>query len=89
MFDVTVRGWILILAGIAMALYAGRRDRGFGSREAWVPRLIGMGLMLQGGAFHFEHFGITDFAWLPWVAFVILALGVVLAVIGAFRNRVV
>lgn len=83
MFDVAVRGWILLCAGAALSLYASRGEEGrpghpFRSMQRWGERLIGAGLMLQGGAVHFEHLGATGFGWLPWVALVTLAGGVAL-----------
>jgi hypothetical protein len=38
--------------------------------------------MLQGGAFHFDHFGITDFDWLHWAALGVMAVGTALILVG-------
>jgi hypothetical protein len=43
--------------------------------------------MLQGGAFHFEHLGITDFAWLHWAAFGVMAVGTALVLVGRLPGR--
>ena len=92
MINASVRGWILLVAGAALLLYSGRSTRRrnggvFGEMNGRGERLIGAGLMLQGGASHFEHFRAAEFAWLAWVAFAILASGVILVCVAETQRR--
>lgn len=92
MLDASVRGWILLVGGAALLLYRGRRARrttsdAFGGITGWGERLIGAGLMLQGGASHFEHFGAVEFAWLAWFAFAVFACGVTLICVAEAQRR--
>jgi len=92
MFDASVRGWILLAAGAALLLYSGRSTRRrngglFGEMTGWGERLIGAGLILQGGSSHFEHFRATELAWLAWVAFATFACGVILVCVAESQRR--
>lgn len=89
MIDPLLRGWILLAAGIAVCFLSGYRRRGrndlTSGLEGWGERLLGMMLMVLGGATHFEELGITRFSGTYWFG---LGLGFVgVALVWAARNR--
>ena len=77
MIDASIRGWVLILAGAALTLFAARRKRQEPARaavlEGWGERLCGMMLMIEGGATHLDGFAGGGMEWMHWLA---LAAGV-------------
>jgi len=90
MLDASVRGWILLVAGAAFLVYAGRRayrrSGVFGAMVGWGERLIGAGLMLQGGATHFEQSRAAEYGWLAWLAVASTAAGVVAVCVARLKS---
>lgn len=85
MLDPDIRGWILLLAGAAICAHAAYRRRGsagvFEGMAGWGERLIGIMLMVQGGATHLEATG-ADLPWLYWTGFTLGCIGVALLIAG-------
>lgn len=90
MMDASIRGWLVILAGAALTLFAARRRRrAWPARaarvEGWGERLAGIMLMIEGGATHLGRFAGSDVEWMHWLA---LAAGLVaVALIWTGRQR--
>jgi len=85
MLDPGVRGWLLLLAGAAICTCSAYRHRGrdgvFPMLKGWGERLIGMMLMVQGGATHLDATG-AALPWLHWIGFILGCIGVVLLIAG-------
>jgi hypothetical protein len=92
MLDPALRGWMLLLAGAGMCVYAGFRHRArggdFHGAEPWGERLIGIMLMIQGGVTHLEAAGGADLSWLYWLGFAVGLGGVMLVWAGRSRRPV-
>jgi hypothetical protein len=90
MVDAAIRGWILILAGAALTVFAARRTRRDPPRaaaaESWGERLCGIMLMIEGGATHLQRFGGAGAAWMQWLALAAGVAGATLVWTGRVRR---
>ena len=89
MIDASIRGWLLILAGAALTLFAARRKRSEPARaamlEGWGERLCGIMLMIEGGATHLGRFA-GDTGWMHWLALAAGLAGAALIWAGRLRR---
>jgi hypothetical protein len=93
MLDPTIRGWIGILAGASITAYAAQRRRPPPARaaslERWGERLLGIALMIQGGATHLDQPRTNSFGeWMMWLALACATVGAVLVLGGRLRRRI-
>jgi len=90
MIEPSIRGWILILAGAALTLFAARRKRPGPARaalaEGWGERLFGIMLMIEGGATHLGRFADGGMEWMHWLALAAGVTGVALVWTGRQRR---